>query len=142
MNQQKPPKFRSYFEQTIAAWLDKNKIKYEYEQHSFKYKSRIKNGVCEVCGSSAVQLREYTPDFYFPDYGFFVECKGRLDSNDRKKMRDFKRVNPDVDVRILLQSNNLIEAGTGRTGGDRYSDWCEKFGFRYALRSIDARWFK
>lgn len=132
--------FRSYFEQTIAEWLDKNKIKYEYEPRSFPYVSRIKNGRCSVCSAPAVQDRDYTPDFYFPDFGFYAECKGNFTSHDRKKMRDVKRSWPDIDIRMVLQSNNLIVAGD--RNGARYSNWCVKYGFPFALRSIDSHWFK
>lgn len=133
-------KWRSDSERQIAEFLTKNNIKWEYEEYEFDYVSRIKGGICEKCGEPAVQRRVYTPDFYFPDFGFFLEVKGRLTSHDRKKYRDFKRSNPDVDVRLLLLANNLLESGN-RDGG-RYSDWAEKFGFRYCLRGVDLTWFK
>lgn len=133
-------KWRSHSESMIADWLDKNNVKWEYEGYEFDYVSRIKGGICEKCGEPAVQKRVYTPDFWLPDYGFFIEVKGQLTSHDRKKMRDFKRSNPGVDVRLLLLANNLLT--TGNKNGGRYSDWCEKFGFIYCLRSVEPKWLK
>jgi hypothetical protein len=129
---------RSGLERQIAAWLDKNGIKYEYESKKIKYTSSVKGGVCPKCGTPAIQNRVYTPDFWFPDHGFFLEAKGRFTSHDRKKMRDVKRSNPELDIRMLFPSNNKIDPGKD----DRYSDWCDKFEFMYSLRGINAEWFK
>jgi hypothetical protein len=126
--------FRSDSERQLAEWLTKQGVKWEYENYEFAYTSRIKGGVCEVCGAPAVQKRLYTPDFFFTDLGWFLEVKGQLSSSDRKKYRDFKKTNPEIDLRFLLLANNLLKAGD--KDGGRYSDWCEKFGFRYYLRSL------
>jgi hypothetical protein len=130
--------FRSFAEQNLADWFDRNGVKYEYETRRYSYVSRIKGGVCEKCGEPAVQNRVYTLDFWLPDYDFGVEVKGRLPSNERKKYRDIKKCNENLDLRFLFLANNKLEKDNEK----RYSDWAEQHGFPYCIRSIEARWFK
>ena len=129
---------RSGAEINVATWLEHNGIEYEYETHKVPYISVIKGGECEKCGGRAVQNRVYTPDFWFPDHGFYIEVKGRLTSSDRKKMRDVKRSNPTLDIRFLFVSNNKITPAKP----ERYSDWADKYGFPYCLRSVERSWFE
>jgi Phage endonuclease I len=128
---------RSGAEINCANWLGANGVEYEYETHKIPYVSVIKGGECEKCGGKAVQNRVYTPDFWLPEYKFYIEVKGRLTSSDRKKMRDVKRCNPKLDIRMLFVSNKITPSKP-----ERYSDWSDKYGFPYSLRSVDVNWFK
>jgi hypothetical protein len=131
--------YRSGAEVVFSQWLDQRGIEYEYEQHVLKYLSSVTKGICNKCDSRDVgQQRTYTPDFYFPKFDFFIEVKGRLDSATRKKMRDVRRENPDVDVRLLLMADNKI---TPRKP-ERYSDWCKKFDYQYCIKFPPDAWFE
>lgn len=131
-------KFRSFAEQNLATWLEQHEINYEYETHRYSYTSRIKGGVCEKCGGTAVQNRVYTLDFWIPDFKFGIEVKGQLPSNERKKYRDVKKCNPDLDLRFMFLANNKLEKDNAK----RYSDWAEQHGFLYSLRTINPAWFE
>ena len=47
-------KFRSKFEKTIADYLTKKGIKFEYETKKSKYRKPIAAGICNVCGKVIV----------------------------------------------------------------------------------------
>jgi len=53
-------------------------------------------------------------------------------------MRDVKASNPDKDIRLLLLANNKIT----KNKEERYSDWCAKYGYQYAIKNIPGGWFK
>ena len=54
-------RFRSDFELRVARKLAENGRDFEYETKKIPFQPKIKN---------------YTPDFWFPEYGFYVEAKG------------------------------------------------------------------
>ena len=81
-------KFRSDFELSLAYKLSEANLQYEYETEKISYQPKIKN---------------YTPDFWFPDYNFFVEAKGKFDAADRAKHLLIKKQNPDIDIRFVFQ---------------------------------------
>lgn len=118
--------------------MDQHGIKWEYEARRYSYTSRIKGGVCEKCGEPAVQNRVYTLDFWIPEHEFGIEVKGQLPSNERKKYRDIKKCNPDLDLRFLFLANNRLEKAHDK----RYSDWAEQHGFVYSVRNPNPDWFK
>lgn len=129
---------RSNFEREIAKWLTDRGIRYQYESDSFVYYKRPYKPKCLDCGSTNVaSVRVYTPDFYLPDYGFWIEAKGKFGQTDRKKMSLVKRDNPDLDVRIVFMTDNKM----GRGGTKRYSDWAEEQGFQYSIGEPDDEWF-
>ena len=116
--------FRSRFEFEFAQHLAKNKIKYEYEKHKFRYIVPIKN---------------YTPDFYLLDYNFHLELKGNLDVTDRVKHLLVKEQNPTLDVRFIFpNSKKKIYKGSKTT----YANWCDRHGFLYADNRIPSVWLK
>ena len=82
---------------------------------------------------------KYTPDFtlYLGDRIVYVESKGRLDPDARKKMLAVREAHPDVDLRILFQREQPIRKGSKAM----YSDWARKSGFQYAFGdSIPEEW--
>jgi hypothetical protein len=78
----------------------------------------------------------YTPDFRLPN-GIYVETKGRFVMEDRKKHILIKQQHPELDIRFVFQnSKNKIRKGSKTT----YGDWCDKYGFKYADKTIPSEW--
>ena len=103
------PKFKSRFEQQFALLLKKLGVEYSYEKGVVSYVLRC----------------DYKPDFRVGD--IIIETKGLFDSADRRKHLAIKEQNPDVDIRFVFLRDNRIT----KTSKTRYSDWCEKHGFKY-----------
>lgn len=68
---------------------------------------------------------------------FYLEVKGWFRPEDMVKMRAVKETNPDLDIRMFFASNNKVRKDSKM----RYSDWCERYGFPYAIGTIPAKWF-
>ena len=114
---------RSGFEDKIKRYLDKNKIPYEYETMKIKY----------------IVEKEYIPDFILPN-GIIVEAKGYFSSDDRRKMLNVIKNNPELDIRMLFQNkNNKISKKSKTT----YAMWCEKHNIKYSEGfNIPKEWLK
>jgi hypothetical protein len=67
-------KLKGKWELIVAKWLDDNQIKWEHETKSFEYEW---NGI-----------RNYYPDFYLPDFDFFIEVKGYVTDRDLSKWKN------------------------------------------------------
>lgn len=120
-HKKKLPKFRSKFEERVADNLTKRKIKFEYETE------RIKYTVPSVD-------RVYTPDFKIGT--LIIEAKGLFDYDSRVKMLLVKEQNPTLDIRILFMRDQPIR----RNSETKYSDWCNKHGFKYAFKEVPQEW--
>lgn len=118
--------FRSGYESLIAQDLEQRGIHYEFEKQKLPYLSTVRGGVCPSCGHKPVaKTRQYQPDFFIPRSDgsvLIVEAKGRFPSTDRSKMRDVKKANPTLDIRILFQKRS------GKAAAEAQA-WCDKFGF-------------
>jgi len=70
--------------------------------------------------------------------GVYVETKGHLTEEDRRKMKAVKAANPELDIRFVFQAPyNKIYKGSKTT----YAKWCEKHGFKWAaFHSIPIEW--
>jgi hypothetical protein len=114
-------RFRSGLEEKVSDLLLELGVKYEYESTKVPY-------VLEC---------NYTPDFLLPN-GIFLETKGRLTDEDRRKMKAVKKSNPDLDIRFVFQAPfNKIYKGSKTT----YAKWAEKHGFPWcAFHSIPHEW--
>lgn len=78
----------------------------------------------------------YVPDFVLPN-GIVIEVKGRLLSDDRKKMLLVKEQNPKLDIRFCFQRpKNPINKGAKTT----CADWASKNGFLWCDRVIPQAW--
>lgn len=109
-------KYRSKFEANVAHLLRKKKIKFGYETTKFPFTQPSKD-------------RTYTPDFELPMANTFVECKGKLTSEDRSKLIWARDQNPNLRLILLfMRANNYIRKGSKT----RYKDWAEKEGFLWA----------
>lgn len=86
-------------------------------------------------------LRDYTPDLTltFKDGTIrYIECKGYFDTEDRSKHLLIKQQHPDMDIRFIFMANNKIH----KLSTTRYSDWCDKHGFKYAFRQVPEEWLE
>lgn len=111
--------YASIYEAVIAENLARLKVKVDYEPDKFTY---VKPSTTHT----------YTPDFRIKTKTgkiIYIEAKGYLDEDNRKKMILVKECNPQLDVRFLFQSDNPTRKGS-RT---YYSDWAKKNGFKYSL---------
>ena len=86
-------------------------------------------------------IRTYTPDFHVirPGLTFFIEVKGYLSEADRRKYREVRATNPEIDLRFLfMKPNTRIEPGSPTT----YGAWATKLGFLWGSTSdIPMSWF-
>ena len=114
--------YRSKFEQQIATWLQKQRINFEYESHSYMYMLKIYRAECMDCNGSDVWKKHwYTPDFFLEN-GVVVEAKGKFTAKDRKIIAAMKEQHPELDLRVLFTRNNKISPKSKT----RYLDWCER----------------
>jgi hypothetical protein len=84
---------RSSYEIAYAKYLDKNKVKWEYEPKAFDL------GNCT-----------YRPDFYLLKEKKYVEIKGFWRDDAKKKFNLFKKLNNKIKI-VLLQKKELKKLG-------------------------------
>jgi len=113
--------YRSGLEEKVADLLSSLKVKFKYESEKLAY-------ILEC---------NYLPDFLLPN-GVYLEVKGRLTSEDRRKMIAVKKSNPTLDIRFVFQAPyNKIYKGSKTT----YAKWAEKHSFPWcASHSIPTTW--
>lgn len=134
------PKFRSKAEARFAHALTSKGIKFEYEPEKWDYHRKLVSSFCGACNHKEVyQRKKYAPDFYFPDFGFYIELKGRMTSRDRTKYIAVKQLNPTKDLRIVCLADNKLS----KTSTKRYSDWLRENGFKYKISRVPPpEWFR
>lgn len=111
-------KFRSKFEKTVWAKISKAYPKTKYEPDFIKY-------------IQPETERTYNPDFKMKD-NIYIEAKGKLDLDTRKKMVWFKESSPDVTIIFLFMNpDTKIRKGSKTT----YGAWATKNDFLW----LDAR---
>ena len=119
---------RSGFEYRVGEILNELNIPWTYEEWSYGYESTVGSGTCRDCGGhNVVQERFYTPDFFLWGARVVLEVKGRFTGTNRRTLRDLRRFSPDIDLRLVFQSDNVYSKSTGR----RYSDWAEQYKYPY-----------
>ena len=116
---------RSGLESQVASQLDALGIKYSYESVKLGYEK-------------PASLHHYTPDFILPN-GIIIETKGRFVTADRQKHKHIKAQHPDKDIRFVFSNP---KARIGKKSTTTYSDWCTKFGFKYAKGAIPNEWLR
>lgn len=115
--------FRSKFEGKVAAALSEAGVDWEYEPTRFLY----------------TITRRYTPDFYLPAVSVYVEVKGYFTSEDRSKLLQVKRDNPDIDLRLVFQQpNNRLNKRSKTT----YAEWADQHEFQWAEGKVPDAWIK
>lgn len=113
------PNFKSKFERSIWELLSKEYKHCKYECDSYKYEQPVIH-------------RTYTPDFKTGRSKVYLETKGKLDLETRKKMVWFKDCNPNVRVIFLFQNADVKLRKGSKTS---YGEWATKNGFEW----LDAR---
>lgn len=118
---------RSGLEKRTATFLDKKKIKYEYETQTIEYTVPSK-------------VHKYKPDFILEN-GIIIEAKGRFDAATRQKMAHVIEQNPDLDIRMLFMRDNTIS----KNSKTKYSDWCDRRGIKYHISAdgeVPSSWLR
>lgn len=84
----------------------------------------------------------YNPDIILTNsetgHKIYVEVKGYLDDQTRRKMLAVRRCHPDLDIRFLFQCDNKIRANSKM----RYTDWAARNNFNGSAvgREIPVEW--
>lgn len=121
--------FRSGLEEDVALSLKEMGLPFKYEEYVIEY---IK----------PERKSKYTPDFTMTKKCggvLIIETKGRFMREDRKKHLWIKEQFPDADIRFVFSNpNSKLYKGAKTT----YGQWCEKYGFPYAAKSIPEEWLK
>ena len=90
---------RSGWENNVLLWLNKGRVKWEYEPQVFFFEE-IKRGT-----------RGYTPDIWLPKEKIWIEVKGYLSSVDKTKIKRFKKYYPDEFKKLqAIPKNDKVEA--------------------------------
>jgi predicted nuclease of restriction endonuclease-like RecB superfamily len=124
--------------------VDRLKSKFEAEvykaftalqtQYSFKFEYETEN------------LPYVSEHSYYPDWvvklssgkKFYVESKGWLRPEDRRKMREILQQHKDKDIRFLFQRDQPIYKGAK----SNYSDWAQSLGCKWCVGAIPKSWFE
>lgn len=120
----KSKQFKSKFEETFASLMERLGIPFEYEKKTLKY----------------VKTHSYKVDFSF-NSPIIVETKGYFTAADRQKMLNVREANPLVDIRFVFMADQKLH----KLSKTRYSDWCNKHGFKYVVSkdaTIPVEWIK
>jgi hypothetical protein len=112
---------RSQLEVKVADFLRRQEVTFEYEKEKLPY-------VLEC---------DYIPDFRLAN-GIYLETKGLLTYEDRRKMLAVKRNHPEKDIRfVFMRPENTISSQSRTT----YSQWCEKNDFPWChYQRIPTSW--
>ena len=110
------PKFKSKLEEKVWNSLIKEYPSVQYEPTRIKF-------------TQPVQERTYTPDFKVDESKeIYLEAKGLLDLETRKKMIWFRECNPDIRIIMLFQNaSNKLHRGSKTT----YAMWAELNNFEW-----------
>ncbi|SRR5260221_6647742 len=110
-------KLRNKFESRIHRQLTRAKASFKYESEKIPY---------------------YIASHYLPDFvivtatgKIYLECKGYFRPEDKRKLVAVKRLNPQLDIRILFYARK-----------EQYIKWATKNGFRYAVERIPKDWLE
>ena len=109
------PTPRNKFEIRINRQLKRSKLEYGYEVERLPY----------------ILAGHYIPDFVIhTERGkVYVECKGYLRPEDKRKLVAVKKQHPECDLRILFYADN-----------PKQIRWATKNGFKYAIHKIPREW--
>ena len=116
--------YRSGLEIKVKDYLVERNVRVKYEAIKIEWED--------------LMYRTYTPDFVL-DNGIIIETKGRFVANDRRKHKEIKKQFPDLDIRfVFYNSKSKLYKGAKSS----YADWCDKYGFTYADKSIPDAWLQ
>lgn len=108
-------KLKNKFEKKIYSQLKKAKISFKYESEKIPYL---------IAG-------HYIPDFVIQreDGKIYIEAKGYLRPEHKRKMVAVKKLNPNLDIRFVFYSENK-----------KFTKWAIKNHFSYAIGTIPKEW--
>jgi hypothetical protein len=106
-----PPRFAHPSELELAKLLDESGIPWMYEPHTFTLERNEQGNVVEA----------FTPDFYLPDAGMYVECTTAARSLMTRKRRKVRKARELHDLVITLHERDDFERLLCR-----YKDWKER----------------
>lgn len=108
---------RNKFEEKIWTQLRRAKVKFKYESEKLPY---LLSG-------------HYLPDFVIetPQGKVYIETKGYLRPEHKRKMVAVKKLHPSIDLRIVFYGKRIKDIR-----------WAERCGFPYAIEKIPTEWLK
>jgi hypoxanthine phosphoribosyltransferase len=102
-----PPVFAHPSELELAKVLDAFGIPWEYEPHTFTLASDAHGNVLEA----------FTPDFYLPDVGMYVECTTANSSQMARKRSKVRRASELHGLTVALHEGPAFQQLLRRYGG-------------------------
>ena len=110
-------KTKNKFEARIYRQLKRNKVSFKYESERIPYL---------IAG-------HYIPDFVVnhPSGKIYIETKGYLRPEHKRKMVAVKKLNPQLDIRILFYAKKAKDI-----------KWADKHGFVWAVEKIPSEWLQ
>lgn len=117
--------YHSGLEDEVGRQITACEGKVEYETQQIEY-------------SVPARKAKYTPDFVLHN-GIIIETKGVFYVEDRHKHLLIKEQFPNLDIRFVFTNPN---AKLYKKSPTSYAAWCERYGFKYAKKSIPKEWFE
>ena len=78
----RPPRFVNSSERELAELLDEAGLPWEYEPHTFPLET----------GPDGTVHQAFTPDFYLPDAGVYIEATEMKQANTNKKNQKVRKL--------------------------------------------------
>lgn len=116
--------FERVLDKAFSALSSEMQFEYKYEPETYNVKVDV----------------TYKPDFIAETKNgrVIVEGKGYFRDEDRKKVLAFTQQYPDIKYHIVFERDNPMYKGSKY----RYSDWCEKHGISYSVKSLPKELFE
>ena len=110
-------KLKNNFEKKLYNKLKRKKVQFKYESEKIPY----------------VIAGHYIPDFVVSTGSgkIYIEAKGYLRPEHKRKMVAVRKLNPHMDIRIVFYATVK-----------KNIKWAEKHGFRYAIGTIPDEWLE
>jgi Autographiviridae endonuclease I len=110
-------KLKNKFEKRINLQLKRSKLSFKYEGEKIPY----------------VLAGHYIPDFVLQTSTgtLYIETKGYLRPEDKRKMCAVKKQHPELDIRIVFYAKRVKQI-----------TWAEKAGFKWAIEKIPKEWLE
>lgn len=108
-------KTKNRFEDRIFKTLTKSKVPFKYESEKIPY---IFSG-------------HYLPDFVVqtPHGKIYIETKGYFRPEAKRKLVAVKKLNPNLDIRIIFYAKK-----------EKDIRWAERHGFIYSIETLPKEW--
>ena len=123
--QYNPNKYDAKSEETFCDSVP-TKIEYGFQANTYKWTYSESHSRENIEVKKEYQ-KQYTPDINFKL--FDLELKGYFRPDAKRRMEAFKKMYPEVDLRIAFQDNKKISPKSKR----RYLDWARIKGFKACI---------